>query len=204
MTEFEIAGILAKEVHSRGCLPAVILIAVDDRIYKYRHPIPTSKKLEKQVMLVLCARLRGLILSCTRIIYFGTPPEELIKKHKAVCTVDGAFIKLTRPGVKISDIFKKAQEMYAETGFGDEWKLHHQGGPCGYEPRDIIATPNTEENVLLHQAFAWNPSITGTKSEDTILVEDEGNIILSEMSEWPMIEVDTPEGKILRPDILRR
>lgn len=52
---------------------------------------------------------------------------------------------------------------YAEAGFPDEWHLHHQGGPAGYEPREYVATPRSTDVVLVGQVYAWNPSITGTK-----------------------------------------
>ena len=42
MTEHEIAGALDAEVRNRGLLPVVTLVAADDRVAKYRHPIPTG------------------------------------------------------------------------------------------------------------------------------------------------------------------
>ena len=39
---------------------------------------------------------------------------------------------------------------------------------AGYEAREITATPTTDQPILMGQAFAWNPSIKGAKSEDTI------------------------------------
>ena len=58
--------------------------------------------------------------------------------------------------------------------------------------------------VLENQAFAWNPSISGTKSEDTIIAHAEGQEWLSTSSEWPMIEVEWQGRKLSRPDILVR
>src|SRR4051812_26938927 len=49
--EFQIAGILAGNCWQRQITPAVTLIAVDERVRRYRHPIPTSKKLKRHVML---------------------------------------------------------------------------------------------------------------------------------------------------------
>lgn len=45
-------------------------------------------------------------------------------------------------------------------------------------------------------------SITGTKSEDTILVTTRGIEIITPAKNWPMVGVKTLTGKILRPDIL--
>ena len=49
----------------------------------------------------------------------------------------------------------------------------------GYEPREFLATPGSQEIVTEGQAFAWNPSITGAKVEDTILVGAEKNEIIT-------------------------
>jgi len=89
-----------------------------------------------------------------------------------------------------------------DTGFADEWKLHHQGGPCGYGPRDFVAVPGHPAQVLCDQAFAWNPSITGTKSEDTILVGPDRNEILSATGNWPTTHYEAGGQTWLRCDIL--
>ena len=121
---------------------------------------------------------------------------------EAVAQVDAAFIHATRPGQTISTAFQKALSAYSETGYAEEWQLHHQGGPAGYEPREFIATPETSDLVFAGQAYAWNPSITGCKSEDTILVGETENEILSEIPDWPMI-IKVVDGKeYARPAIL--
>ena len=202
-TEHEIAARLAEEILAKGIVPTVLLVAADDRIKKYRHPIPTFNKVKKCVMIVLCGRRHGLILSMSRIVHFGKLPDELRKKHDAVVKIDTSFILGSAPGEKISDIFRWAVDTYKYTGYANEWKLHHQGGATGYEGRDYKGTPGSKEIVLENQAFAWNPSITGTKSEDTIIVTGQGIKIISEIKGWPMITVGCGCcGKIKRPDIL--
>ena len=47
MTEHEIAGVLDAEVHSRGLVPVVTLVAADDRVAKFRHPIPTGTRVSR-------------------------------------------------------------------------------------------------------------------------------------------------------------
>ena len=63
----------------------------------------------------------------------------------------------------------------------------------GYEPRDFLVTPSETRTVQTNQLVGWNPSIAGTKSEDTIL---SGGEVITTMPDWPMCGT--------RPDILRR
>jgi antitoxin VapB len=65
-----------------------------------------------------------------------------------------------------------------------------------------VATPTTTEPVAIGQVYAWNPSITGAKSEDTILVGPSSNEVLTAMPDWPMLKVEVNGLNIERPAIL--
>ena len=201
-SENEIAARLAFEAQSRGAQPIVNLIATDERIFNYRHPLPTSKKMERYAMLVLCGRRQGLVCSITRLVYFGTLPADLRKKSEAVAQIDATFISATRPGVKLNEVFQRAVAAYASSGFADEWRLHHQGGPAGYEPRECVATPEVTDTVAVGQVYAWNPSITGTKSEDSVLVGEKNNEVLTVIPGWPVLAAEVAGQVIPRPAIL--
>ncbi|MBM3474911.1 MAG: M24 family metallopeptidase [Armatimonadetes bacterium] len=204
MTELAVAGAMQARCFAQGLLPTVCLIAADERAYRYRHPIPTGKRIGKLVMLVIGARKWGLGISATRVVHFGPVPDELARKHEAVCAVDACFILGSRPGARVSDLFSAACEEYARQGFPDEWQLHHQGGATGYAARDYKATPTSDEVILETQAFAWNPSISGTKSEDTIIATSSGPEVLSSSPEWPMRTATYGTGSVDRPAILER
>jgi len=194
MTEHEVAGELSGALRRDGIFTPVVLVAADDRIAKYRHPIPTDRKISKTFMVAVCPRRHGLMVATTRLAHFGKKlPADLRRRHDAVCLVDAALHAATAPGQRWCDVLGVGLQVYRETGFAEEWKLHHQGGPMGYEGRDYKATP-TETRVLVEdQAVGWNPSITGTKSEDTILSSGE---LLTGMRNWPACGT--------RPDILLR
>lgn len=59
VTEHQIAGLLAQEAVGRGVQPIVNLVATDERVFHFRHPLPTGKHLESYAMLVLCGRMWG-------------------------------------------------------------------------------------------------------------------------------------------------
>jgi Xaa-Pro aminopeptidase len=202
MTEYEIAGILDQESEKRGAQPIVNLIATDERIWAYRHPLPTGKTLENYAMLVLCGRMSGLVCSITRLVHFGPLPDELRHKQVAVAQVDATFVSASRPGRTLGRIFEKAQAAYAAAGFADEWQYHHQGGPAGYEAREYIAVPGSTDTVATGQTYAWNPSVAGCKSEDTILVGEAENEVLSAIEGWPELAVEVEGRQVVRPAIL--
>jgi len=201
-SEHQIAADLTGRLAREGVRTPVVLVAADERVARYRHPIPTDNRVKRYFMLVVCGERHGLICSATRLVHFGRPPDELVGKHQAVCRVDGRMIGASRPGVTLGAVFAEAQAGYAEAGWPDEWKLHHQGGPTGYLSRDAKATPGNGVEVFEDQAFAWNPSIAGTKSEDTVLVTSTSNEVLTATGEWPSLEIDVGSATYSRPDIL--
>jgi len=202
LSEGEIAGQLAREAWKLDLQPIVVLIASDDRIFHYRHPLPTESKLKKYAMLVLCGRRGGLIGSVTRLVHFGKLSDEIQRKAECVANIDAQFILATQPARSLKEIFQLGIEAYREAGYPEEWKLHHQGGLAAYAPREIIATAETDYRVINGQAYAWNPSITGTKSEDTIIVGEKSNEVITAMPGWPMMEIQSNGSVIQRPAIL--
>lgn len=204
LTEHQLAGMLAQGLVDFGIHPGVTLVAADERTYSRRHPIPTGRRLEKYAMLVIGGRRQGLNLSITRLVHFGAIPEELRQRHLACARVEVAILAATLPGTPIAGIFHVAQEAYAAEGYPDEWQLHHQGGPTGYAARDLKATPTCAGAVLNGQAFAWNPSIAGTKSEDTVLATDAGIEVLSATPDLPVVQVTAAGMEFERAAILER
>ncbi|MGG1573016.1 M24 family metallopeptidase [Fictibacillus sp. NRS-1165] len=203
-TEYEIAGMVAEQAISKGIRPQVLLVATDERIYSYRHPVPTSKKLNKHALLVICGERGGLVANLTRVVHFGPLRQELVDHKEKLSRIDAAFITSTVPGATVGEVFKKGIHQYENEGHPEDWKLLHQGGPTGYDSREFIATMDSETKVQEHMAFTWNPSLPGVKSEDTILIHKEGAEILTETGEWPCIEVTFGGQNLRRPDILVR
>jgi Xaa-Pro aminopeptidase len=204
MTEHEIAALLMQRAFAAGAQPVVALIAADERVFRYRHPIPTEATLDRHAMIVLGATKHGLGVSTTRMVHFGEPSAELRERHAACCFVDACFNLRTRPGADVAEVFRHAIAAYEETGFSDQWRLHHQGGATGYASREYKGTLSSQETVLENQAFAWNPSIAGTKSEDTIITTAGGPRFLTEPAGWPTLDVTYDGVTIQRPDILVR
>lgn len=202
--ETEIANIVKYELGKSGITSVVTLVAADERIVRFRHPIPTENIWAKQLMIAICAKRGGLIASLSRIFSYGKTPDDLLKKTESVAKVHARMMHATRPHTTAKEIFEITKNSYSEVGFPNEETKHHQGGACGYKTRDWVAHSNSVEQVLLNQAFAWNPTITGTKSEETFIVTENGIEIITKSPNFPTIsnviegiEYQTPNVLVL-------
>jgi len=126
----------------------------------------------------------------------------LERNTEAVATVNSRLFAATRPDASASDLYKIATEAYAELGFADEIDKHHQGGACGYRTRDWNAHSSSSETAKHHQAFAWNPSITGTKIEETGIVTESGFEVITATPGFPQISVVVDGREYISPGIL--
>jgi Xaa-Pro dipeptidase len=193
---------LCKEIWKDRIDPITLMSAADDRVFKFRHPIPTEKKIEKYLMVSVNARKWGLIVSLTRFVHFGKLPKELREKYEANVFIDCTLMAHTRPGVPVREVFQKGIDAYREKGYPEEWKLHHQGGSIGYTGRDYRVNFKTPDIIQENQAFTWNPSITGTKSEDTILAALKGPEMITRPILYPTLTMSVSGIRFTRPAIL--
>jgi len=202
--ESAIVGRLCKELWKDRIDPITLMSAADDRVFKFRHPIPTEKRVEKYLMVSVNARKWGLIVSLTRFVHFGKIPEELRRKYEANVFIDCTMMAYTRPGTPAREVLQKAIEAYRGKGFPEDWKLHHQGGSIGYTGRDYRVNFKTPDIIQENQAFTWNPSITGTKSEDTILATPKGPEMITYPILYPTLSMSIGGISFTRPDLLEK
>ncbi len=202
LTEKEVARLAIDELASVGAHSVVTLVAADERMKRYRHPLPTDLQWEKVVMIVVCARRDGLIASLTRLVCHGAVPEDLERRTRACASVKARLLHGTRTGVTGRELYDLAALAYGEVGFGGEENLHHQGGATGYRTRDWVAHPMSRDTVNAGQAFAWNPSITGSKVEETCLAFEDRIEIITASPNWPTLPVELDGHTYLLPTVL--
>ncbi len=201
-TEHEAAGRVVGRLLAKGYAVPVILVASDERLLKYRHPLPTGKKIEKCAMIAICAQKYGLTVSISRITSFEPLSKEIRDKYEALLKIDATYILNTKAGVPAREVLEKGYAVYKSTGYEADFHLHHQGGALGYLTRDYCANFETEDVVLDHQGFSWNPTIAGVKLEDTYVVRGEEQKIISYTGNWVYRDVTVDGKTIRRPDIL--
>src|SRR5882724_1650393 len=202
LTEREVARRTNNALSAIGANSVVTLVAADERLGRFRHPVPTDKRWQKVLMIVVCARRNGLIASLTRIVCAGRIPEDLKRQTQATARVNAQLLAATWPGVSGSELYEVAARGYRELGFAGEENLHHQGGATGYRSRDWLAHPRSTEQVQERQAFAWNPSITGTKVEETSIAFADGIEVITTTPGWPSIPFEIEGREYPSPDVL--
>jgi Xaa-Pro dipeptidase len=201
-TELEIAQKTRNELAKFNINPVVALVGADERVEKYRHPVPTENVLKKVLLIAVCARREGLIASLSRIVCFGAIPEGLKRKTEAAAYVFAKLLSETKQGKTGAELYQIAARAYEEKGFAGEINRHHQGGAAGYKTRDWVAHPRCQDKVFPNQAFAWNPSISGTKVEETcIAFEDEIEVITASPN-WAWISVEAGGREYFSPDVM--
>lgn len=173
MTEHEAAANASHVLAAQGIRSPVLLAAADERIGRYRHPLPTARRIERRLMLILVAERWGLHVAVTRFAELQPLGSELARRMAVAAGVHEAMVTATRPGRTLGEVVAAAQAAYAESGYPDEWQLHHQGGIIGYQGRERIAVPGDATVIRSDMAFAWNPSVAGAKAEETMLLRND-------------------------------
>ena len=192
-TEREAAAAITAALARRGIDAPVVLVGGERRAALHRHYTPAEEPLEGYVLCSVTAYRDGLYASLTRTVAFD-PPEWLAERHRAAARVEATALAATRrvgrAGGTAGDVFDAIRRAYRECGHPGEWREHHQGGAAGYAGREWFATPDGDEAVWLPMGYAWNPTVQGTKSEDTHLVSDGDLEALTTTGAWPTERVE--------------
>lgn len=208
-TERTVAADLRGALAARGIDASVALVGGAERARRYRHYTPQGVQLGGYALVSVTATRGGLYASCTRTVAFD-PPAWLRERHLAAANVETTALAATRAhgrrGGTAGDAFAAIQDAYADLGYPDEWREHHQGGAAGYAGREWVATPDSAAPLELPMAYAWNPMVRGAKSEDTVLVDDDGYEALTATGEWPTRAVEAVgfDLTLQRPGVLVR
>jgi Xaa-Pro aminopeptidase len=203
----EVSARIAEGLERAGVFPACLLVGGDERIERFRHPIPIGAPMRRQVMAVVVGSRAGLHVALTRFASAGPAAPALAASYRAAQSVEARMLAACRPGATFGDVLDAGLAGYAEAGEPQAWRDHYQGGPVGYRQREWeialdartsrwFATP-----VQAGHAVAFNPSVAGGgKAEDTFLVGRDGLDCVTATGAWPV----TPAAPGLppRPQIL--
>lgn len=202
LLESEIAAGIAFKLWEKRIEPIGFQVAADERAYQFRHPVAFQNPVRKLLLASVMARYAGLVTTVTRMVHFGTPSQEFLKQYRDNVRIECEMIALSKPGNPALLPLKRAVELYEQFGYQGEWKYHHQGGAMGYLPRDYRVDFNCKEIILENQAFCWNPSIAGTKSEDGFIATSSGPLFITYPVRFPVLSVEVSGFSFKRPDLL--
>ncbi|WP_135830321.1 M24 family metallopeptidase [Halorussus halobius] len=217
--ESEVASALRVALSARGIESPVALVGGAERARRYRHYTPTDAELGGYALVSVTAQRDGLHASATRTVAFASELDDesladLRERHDAARTVEATALAATREFAgggergetagTASDVFAAIRDAYEAVGYPDEWREHHQGGAAGFAGREWFGAPDADDPVTAPMAYAWNPTVAGAKSEDTVLVADGELEVLTDTGRWPTTAVAPREddATVERPDVL--
>jgi Xaa-Pro aminopeptidase len=189
ISEYELAGEISKQFWSANIEPITILIAFDERALQYRHPVMTDNKLKNYAMVGVCGRRNGLITSLTRNVLINNN-EKMVEKHYKCAKVNAAYLSELKVGNSLEYIFNKGVSEYEEQKYPLEYKKHHQGGLTGFMAREIKANIGCSHIVRENEVYAFNPTIQGSKCEDTVLITNDGLDVMTYTGNYEYISFE--------------
>lgn len=200
--ELDIVGRINAALWKYDIDPVLYLVAGDERIKNFRHCIPTDHKIGKRMMVSCNGRYKGLVTKTTRFVSFGDPGEAFLKQYEATLDIENQMMAATTIGTDDIVPHRLAKELYAQKGYPEMWKVHHQGGPQGYSNGYYLVTEENHGIIQENQCYCYNPSITGTKTEDGFIVTKEGPIMVTRPVLFPCMEAVVNGVTVKRPGVL--
>jgi Xaa-Pro aminopeptidase len=158
----------------------------------------------RRATIAITGRRHGLCASVTRTVSFGPADREYRADHLLATMVDATCIFFSRPGEKVSEVFRRAKRIYEKFDRPHEWTLDYQGNIVGYSPREVMLRPDSTLFLEPATALAWSPSVQAARTEDTVVIDARGYEVVTAPQDWPQIDVAVKGFVIPRPAILER
>jgi Xaa-Pro dipeptidase len=179
-----------------------MFVVSDERIKQYRHAIPGYKKIGKVVILAPAVFKAGLHVQISRMVVFGEPPTETLRRFHDMAYLQAVMVASTKPGVKLNSLLNLCLSHFEKLGYPEEKANHVHGGPTGYRVSYPERSLDLKETVHPNMAFCWYLTVSGAKTEETLLVNDRDAEIISLANNWPTVAMDYEGTKIAIPDLM--
>ena len=204
MTERQVCGKMWELYVAAGFEGNCMFVGADERIERYRHPVPSDRCIKRSVLLAPAVSKWGLHALTSRLVVFGEPEAELRRRFDAVATMQAAMVAATHPGVHLSQLLRRCLGLFDGLGYCDQKTMHFHGGPTGYRVSYPERCQDEEAVATENMAFGWYLTLPGVKSEELVLLDGEGAHIASIDPTWPTLKVDVDGDTIPVADILVR
>ncbi len=203
MTEIEVQALITQELIFEGLEPLLVLVFGDESRKLYKHNLPRNVEVFDVCIASVCARFKGLIASATRSVEFSESTQ-FERTYNVNAKIDAEIVRSSYERDLLSQVFLDIERIYEEHAYPYEWQQHHQGGIAGYRTREVLARPHFPFPIRENMVFAWNPTLPGTKVEDTYLRTENGMKLLTKSdTHWPYLTFEVNGTKYERPAPLK-
>ena len=206
MTDYEAEAMMLEGFARKGVHCDVALVGADDRVFKYRHPTPCGRRIERYALLTPALNWHGLHCNIARSVYFGDSlPEDIARAYDAVCTVAANNLSLLRTGVTYAEILAQHKQILAEKGFAEEWRGHYPGGRTGYYLCQSDLSMQPGKAIRDTDAFEWFITVSGAKTAELAVKDGERVYLASDTGLWPSRAFTARDGRAFRiPQVMLR
>ena len=174
MTEFEIVGGACKALWPFEIEQVMHTIAVDGRRLRYNHALPHGDRFTDCMMMSINGRYKGLITTVSRMLHVGPMKPDIAKWYDTCLHIEAETLGVLTIGQDDFGAYKVLRAGYEKAGHPNAFDAHNQGGCQGYFPREYQITPNRHQATQAGQVYCFNPTIDGIKTEDAMIVTEQG------------------------------
>lgn len=150
----------------------------------------TKLKKGDTVLIDIGVKYRHYHSDMTRVVFFGSPSEQMRAIYDVVKDAQKASLDLCRPGVTVGELDHAARHLITERGYGDKFP-HSLGHGVGLEIHEYPALRNTPpyQDLILEAGMVitiepgvYVPGVGGVRIEDTIVITTAGHDNLTNRS----------------------
>lgn len=195
-TEIEIANRLDSYIKNLGAMSESFETIVASGIHStWPHATVSNRKIQDQDLITIDFGYyyENYTFDVTRTIVVGSISDELKHIYESVLTTQERVISLIKPGIKLNELARVANETIAEAGYGKYFN-HGIGHGIGLSIHELPNIKLDDSNSVLQtgdvitiEPGIYVPNLGGVRIEDDILVTENGYHMLTNSSKKLMI-----------------